>query len=90
MPLSEPEGLMPQKGHNRRRPVRPPSEAADIVKRDCHVSARGPIGDFRGVRGGKDLPTYRLAFSKVIISLRVTVTHLVVTGGPPPAMCQAA
>src|SRR5262249_14943220 len=33
---------------------------------------------------------YRLAFSNVIISLRVTVTHLVVTGGPPPAMCQAA
>lgn len=34
--------------------------------------------------------THRLAFSNVIISLRVTVTHLVVTGGPPPAMCQAA
>jgi hypothetical protein len=38
-------------------------------------------------RGGV---AYRLAFSKVIISLRVTVTHLVVTGGPPPAICQAA
>jgi hypothetical protein len=37
-----------------------------------------------------DLPTYLLALSNVIISLRVTVTHLVVTGGPPPAMCQAA
>jgi hypothetical protein len=37
-----------------------------------------------------DLPTYLLAFSNVIISLRVSVTHLVVTGGPPPAMCQAA
>jgi hypothetical protein len=30
------------------------------------------------------------AGSNVIMSLRVTVTHLVVTGGPPPAMCQAA
>jgi hypothetical protein len=37
-----------------------------------------------------DLPTYLLVLSNVIISLRVTVTHLVVTGGPPPAMCQAA
>jgi hypothetical protein len=38
----------------------------------------------------KDMPAYLLAFSNVIISLRVTVTHLTVTGGPPPAMCQAA
>jgi len=48
------------------------------------------LGHFRSASGGKELPTYRLAFSKVITSLRVTVTHLVVTGGPPPAMCQAA
>jgi hypothetical protein len=34
--------------------------------------------------------TYLLAFSNVIKLLRVTVTHLVVTGGPPPAMCHAA
>jgi hypothetical protein len=30
------------------------------------------------------------AFSNLIMSLRVTVTHFVVTGGPPPPMCQAA
>jgi hypothetical protein len=30
------------------------------------------------------------AASNLIMSLRVTVTHFVVTGGPPPPMCQAA
>jgi Transcription elongation factor, GreA/GreB, C-term len=38
----------------------------------------------------KDSSTYLFAPSNVIISLRVTVTNLVVTGGPPPAICQAA
>jgi hypothetical protein len=33
---------------------------------------------------------YGFAVSSLIMSLRVTVTHLVVTGGPPPPMCQAA
>jgi hypothetical protein len=33
---------------------------------------------------------YLLAVAKVIMLMRVTVTCLVVTGGPPPAICQAA
>jgi len=32
----------------------------------------------------------QFALAKVIMLVRVTVTYLVVTGGPPPAMCQAA
>ncbi len=43
-----------------------------------------------GITDGRALRLQRLAFSNVIMSVRVTVTHLVVTGGPPPAMCQAA
>ena len=57
------------------------SAARSAVCRDTRMTDAEP---------GSYEADYCFAFSNVIISLRVTVTHLVVTGGPPPAMCQAA
>jgi len=49
---------------------------------------KSPIIDPPGF--SRVVPPAYVAFSNVIISVRVTVTHLVVTGGPPPPMCHAA